>query len=1419
MISSLKSILRQQNGEGNNNKEEEEGQQERRLRGSLRFSDGKSSVCTPFYFVDENQDEIPIIFENTFEVVRAFCSSLAKSKNSSKGEEMGAKKNNPSFHRLENVEIQSWRIRSISYNSNNNNNYYYYGNKRKCEEEETDGNGMKPSNSTHFTDEENSPNPALETLYLEAQSFVEIVMPRNEEIEKTKTGVIHPLLMTTQNGKVELVPIDVLRKSGRGNDLADDAVKVPKKSSHRIQIGTDDDPSIPINCDEENEITVLKMTTPIIRIPDEKPMFFSLFLQIKTTTHLQKRNDGDETKTKEEDEYASNHVKEQWVMFQGEQLMAFHQLLVCTSNCHKKYEQSCSPENTALYYTHSVTNLRLVNLYPDDSSRENPRVLFATEGTAVGFGVAKTMEVFSKNNPMVLGKMHTLLKTPCACKACRQGRTIQSYTGIVTSIDLEENFAFTLDRKVNVMVAQHLLNADVNPALLYPGLQIGARVEITHGHPVFYQSNRSEININNNNDDDDKSEFDVDDTLEETPYIGSYSSSVDKYRKKIVVAIGACARTFVKVINLSSSFDGIETCRADEIETPKIDRSSKVLTFQKNARISTSRRDTLRSLCDSLGFGLAFETLNAFEALWMRLPSTKNGKSHASKLRAILSPALDPKQLYLAFLQDTPAWEQRSNNDRDDDEGSTFVHRLKSMPLLFSILALDEYRRHAPHGFLRPLEITLNGLFLFSRKPTCNPARLAYDECLFNPTGLGGFREFQNFLLYPSLLDITQEVQLMWSRVRVERKKVSRYPPLNRNGDTNNSSNTRHEDFESNDEEHVIHGYDGHLARGHVLRVSAHSNENETSGNVSVLIAQLERINDIRFRGMRLTLKDASGSAPIDFEFENVEEEITDYFEKVEEKINESASSTTFLVAIRKWQTLYEGIENDYDGVGDDLTFGQRRIRIYARLRDVLILDERIFAHSQNNKRATSKIVTEEQSLGRNALDKRAMTLSVKQALYWSTRMPPQYSSGSICTPTPTDIDVRGVVVVEQRVTGDMANNQRHNHQQQHREIQIVLQDCEDGRNVIKIYSRNASTSVCSGIGFGVGCTINIKSLNRMVSARSLKIVYRLTDRSKITVLEPWFASKYRQKMHQRDIHANLHVFVASPPRNLSFLDPNTDDCSYSMTLLPFDTRVSLRSLSWNSSANPEEEEVRSQFIFTRDDRLISIRARICGVNLVQASLKCPMCDITACLLSRPTSLYISSENVGLCKATASCFKRKALPFFALEFNVTIDDGTGVADCWISSSAAMGLLPEKMYYDIVTLTRKHGKVLARQSASTVEERDNHGALYFGYDVVGYQGYSLAKADAKPIIDAIKYVNASSHMLFDCTRNYRMHLDTKYGTKFNAYDKPTKYARNVTCAGIPIRTICAPSGRLKAVRITRVDVKNELKEKLRRLAKK
>ena len=76
----------------------------------------------------------------------------------------------------------------------------------------------------------------------------------------------------------------------------------------------------------------------------------------------------------------------------------------------------------------------------------------------------------------------------------------------------------------------------------------------------------------------------------------------------------------------------------------------RALTFKKHVRVSSSRRDTLRSLCDSLGFGLAFETLNAFDALWKRLPSMKSGTSSETQVRDVLTVARDPDQMCLPYL-------------------------------------------------------------------------------------------------------------------------------------------------------------------------------------------------------------------------------------------------------------------------------------------------------------------------------------------------------------------------------------------------------------------------------------------------------------------------------------------------------------------------------------------------------------------------------------------------------------------------------------------------------------------------------------------------------------------------------------------------------------------------------------------------
>ena len=115
----------------------------------------------------------------------------------------------------------------------------------------------------------------------------------------------------------------------------------------------------------------------------------------------------------------------------------------------------------------------------------------------------------------------------------------------------------------------------------------------------------------------------------------------------------------------------------------------------------------------------------------------------------------------------------------------------------------------------------------------------------------------------------------------------------------------------------------------------------------SLLIAHLERTRDSRFNRDRFILKDASGSVPIEFEFEDVGlDDVAAYFGELERKIEESP--TTYLVALTAWRTLCEGIERDNTGCDDD-AFAHSRTRICARLNDVIFLDERIFAHSQNN--------------------------------------------------------------------------------------------------------------------------------------------------------------------------------------------------------------------------------------------------------------------------------------------------------------------------------------------------------------------------------------------------------------------------------------------------------------------------------------
>ena len=142
---------------------------------------------------------------------------------------------------------------------------------------------------------------------------------KRKEVSSSTTPSF-PLLTTTQNGSVRLASMEELRANGR-LDVVDDAVSA-KKASHRLSIGIVDD--MESGGIDVNHACFLKMTTPIIRIPEEKPMFFALFLSAQSNSKKMQEDSKDKM------------YKEQWIMFQGERMMAFHPLLACTSS-----SQSC----------------------------------------------------------------------------------------------------------------------------------------------------------------------------------------------------------------------------------------------------------------------------------------------------------------------------------------------------------------------------------------------------------------------------------------------------------------------------------------------------------------------------------------------------------------------------------------------------------------------------------------------------------------------------------------------------------------------------------------------------------------------------------------------------------------------------------------------------------------------------------------------------------------------------------------------------------------------------------------------------------------------------------------------------------------------------------------------------------------------
>jgi hypothetical protein len=110
---------------------------------------------------------------------------------------------------------------------------------------------------------------------------------------------------------------------------------------------------------------------------------------------------------------------------------------------------------------------------------------------------------------------------------------------------------------------------------------------------------------------------------------------------------------------------------------------------------------------------------------------------------------------------------------------------------------------------------------------------------------------------------------------------------------------------------------------------------------------------------------------------------------------------------------------------------------------------------------------------------------------------------------------------------------------------------------------------------------------------------------------------------------------------------------------------------------------------------------------------------------------------------------------FEVEASVILDDGTAQADCWLTGEAGIALTPLVVRNEILTLVKKHGRVISRLIKSSDEERDL-GAVTGGHVVRGHASNVLGGKDSAVVRTAVSYATSLNEMIFECRKQYRYH---------------------------------------------------------------
>ena len=420
----------------------------------------------------------------------------------------------------------------------------------------------------------------------------------------------------------------------------------------------------------------------------------------------------------------------------------------------------------------------------------------------------------------------------------------------------------------------------------------------------------------------------------------------------------------------------------------------------------------------------------------------------------------------------------------------------------------------------------------------------------------------------------------------------------------------------------------------------------------------------------------------------------------------------------------------------------------------------------------------DDEEVGDDGIDAHVRTtkqvLNVRDVLVWSKVFVRSMVNLDSWQPAPESVSFKCVVVAEEWFQNEVVS-------QFGWEPRLKVQDVET-HDVVDVYCK--STAFSFPAGFGIGAVITIRQATRHLSAKSMNIYVKLN-----------FGV------------STIEIHECSGPTS-SYLPKEI------VQTMP---RKSIQAMFLDQMTSEENESVAI------DRRTFEVRARVASVSMLQIRWCCPACGCDAGSVMRvginnETSAATQKLPAALaacevCRPTSRGGQRPGV--FEVEASVILDDGTAQAECWLTGQAGMVLMPVKVRNEVLSLVKRHGRVISRLTRSSDEERDC-GAVSGGHVVRGHGSNVLGGADSATVRSAVSYATSIDEMIFECRKQYKLFKEHVGKPQIAALSFLDEDARQVRCGDFEIKTRCVPILRFWSASVTPINPREELMLALSRL---